>query len=140
MTKMFHLVLASVLLAGCSAAQPPNGRTRDGLTIMYKLVLAGHDTDGDGKWSRSEVDAMMDTSLSADPQQAPNRDQMRARLSRDFAAQDLNRDGYLDLVELLKEHLTTFTCVDANSDASLSQSEIERRMRRCDSDQDYVPL
>ena len=107
---------------------------------MYQLVLTGHDTDGDGKWSRSEVEAMMDLSLSADPQQAPNRREMRDRLIEDFAAQDLDRDGYLDLAELLKQPLATFTCMDADSDGSLSELEIQGGIGRCDTDRDYVAL
>lgn len=140
MSRTCASLLACLLLAGCSAAEPPNGKTRAGLTTMYQLVLAGHDTDSDGKWSRSEVEAMMDLSLSADPQQAPNRREMRDRLMEDFTAQDLDRDGYLDLAELLKEPLATFTCIDADGDGSLSQPEIQGRIGRCDIDRDYVAL
>ena len=135
---MFTLLLTCALLASCSAAEPPNGKTRAGLTAMYGLVLAGHDTDGDGKLSQREVEAMLDASLADDPQQAPGRREMRDWLIEDFAAQDLDRDGYLDLAELLKQPLATFTCLDANSDDTISEPEIQRGMGRCGTDRAYV--
>ena len=131
MTRTSTLLLACVLLASCGIAEPPNGKTRDGLTTTYALMLAGEDKDGDGKLSPREVEAMLDASLADNPQQAADRGDMRRQLIEDFAAQDLDRDGFLDLAELLKEPLANFTCMDANRDEQISDSEIQRGMARC---------
>lgn len=137
MYRVTVCLLALPLLVGSQGVSRPDSTTRAGLTSIYHLILEAHDSDGDKRLSKGEVEAMIDLSLFG-PQQASSRPEMRVWLVQDYANQDSNRDGYLDLTELLKKPLETFACMDANNDGSLSQPEIRAEMARCDPGPAYI--
>lgn len=90
--------------------------TRAELITGFEHVLKSHDQNGAERLSRAEVGAMVG------PGDA---------LLRDYAALDVNHDGYLTLAEILRKPLATFTCIDSNGSGSLSASEILERKDRC---------
>ena len=119
-------------MGSCSTAHAPDGSTPAGLISGYELVLKGSDKNRDAKLSRAEVQEMVDAGLTRNGSAAPAKAEMRDWLLRDYAAQDVDRDGYLNLDELLEEPLATFTCIDTDSDGLITQSEIQAGMGRCD--------
>ena len=119
---------AVLLVGGCSSSDLPNGSTRAGLVSGFELVIKGHDLNGDRKLSLEEIQAMVDSAFKSGLEP-----ELRNRLLQDYARQDLDKDGYLDLAELTKEPLTTFACIDANRDGYIGQPEIEASGGRCGS-------
>ncbi|MBY4636630.1 hypothetical protein K5P26_05695 [Sphingopyxis sp. XHP0097] len=119
---------AFLLVGGCSSSDLPDGSTRAGLVSEFKLVIKGHDRNGDGKLSLEEIQTMVDSAFKSGLEP-----ELRNRLLEDYARQDLDKDGYLDIAELTKEPLATFACIDANRDGYIGQPEIEASAGRCDS-------
>lgn len=138
MIRALACLIGCSQLASCAAKEPPDGRTREGLTAGYELVLEGNDADDDGKLSTREVRSMVASSFSANNGKAPEHRKMHDWLVEDYAAQDTDRDGYLSLEELLKEPLATFGCMDTNSDDFLGQSETQAGLGRCDNGRPFV--
>ena len=60
-------------------------------------------------------------------------EEARSWFIEDYAAQDLNHDGFLSLDELLREPLANFGCMDRNRDGELTQGEIDAGLTRCGS-------
>jgi len=53
-------------------------------------------------------------------------------VTRNSRALDLDRDGFLGVAELLKEPMAPFACTAADAVGSLSQSQVQSRIERCD--------
>jgi Ca2+-binding EF-hand superfamily protein len=119
---------AILLVGGCGSSNLPDGSTRAGLVSGFKLVIEGQDRNGDEKLSLEEIQAMVDSSFKSGVEP-----ELRNRLLQDYARQDLDKDGYLDIAELTKEPLATFDCIDANRDGYIGQPEIEASAGRCGS-------
>ncbi|HEX8214803.1 MAG TPA: hypothetical protein VF582_04950 [Allosphingosinicella sp.] len=131
MTNSPPLLLVSCLLFASCSTFGGDEATRTSLTSHYASVLAAHDADGDEKLSRAETEAMIEIVFPKDRPAAVNSAELRERVIGDYAAQDTDQDGYLTLVELLKDPLATFDCMDVNSDDRLSSREIDSGMSRC---------
>lgn len=134
MKTAFPLLLAgSFLLGGCSTVESGNDATRNSLASGYASVVAAHDADGDERLSSAEIAAMVELGLPKDIPAPANVTELRDWLIGFYAAQDLDKDGYLTLAELLKGPLATFECMDVNRDQRLSKREQEGAMGRCES-------
>jgi hypothetical protein len=123
-----HFIGACLLLGGCGSSDLPSGDTRAGVVSQFELVIESHDRDADGKLSSSEIQSMIDLSFKSGLEP-----ELREQLLQDYARQDLDKDGYLNIAELTKEPLATFDCIDANRDEYIGQPEIEASGGRCGS-------
>lgn len=130
------LLAGSFLLAGCSTVESGNA-TRTSLTSGYASILAAHDADGDERLSGAEIAAMVELGLPKGVSAAPDVAELRDWLIGYYAAQDMDKDGYLTLAELLKGPLATFECMDVNRDQRLSKREREGSMSRCEFELDH---
>jgi len=132
--------IALLLVAASGPAELPNGKTRAGVVAGMTLILKTYDLDSDGRLSQGEVKLMVDRSLAQAMKTGRNTKQlneMRSWTIDYYAAQDLDHDGYLSLVELLKEPLAEFDCMDQDHDGALTQTEIEAGMDHCGSGREY---
>ncbi|MBD3733298.1 MAG: hypothetical protein IE934_11345 [Sphingopyxis sp.] len=120
-----HYIGACLLLGGCGSSDLSNEGTRARVVSEFQLVIKSHDRDADGKLNSSEIQSMIDQSgLQPD---------LRERALQEYLRQDLDKDGYLDIAELIKEPLATFDCIDANRDDHIGRPEIEASALRCGS-------
>jgi hypothetical protein len=127
------LLTASLLLAGCTSLSTPDTNTRTRLISGYAAVLATQDSDADQRLSTSELEAMLDRVFSMEPPTSDLHDWAIAY----YAAQDTDSDGYLTLVEILKDPLSSFDCMDANRDDRLSDREVRAGVERCPPENPY---
>jgi hypothetical protein len=117
MTKPF-LILASVVPATPSLARPAtvpsasargHGMALDQFLARQTLRIMAADTDGGGRGSKAEIEAMPDKS-DRDP-------------SRRFERMDANHDGYLDREEIRAALARRFQRMDRNGDGIVTPEE-----------------
>ena len=130
----------ALLLLVPTACHSNNSRrldTREKVISGFTGVLKSWDKDGDGRLSRSEVEAMVNESFRRMAQSVPagevhpELEAQRQEAIDHYMAQDTNKDGYLSLSELVKEPLANFSCIDADHDGKLSKSEERSAIDRC---------
>ena len=126
--------LASVLLISSQAHGEKGATSRAAVVEGFTKVLRDWDKDGDGKLSFAEIEAMIDAAfpLKYFASEADAR-RLRGRALVDYRNQDLSKDGFLTLNELLREPITHFDCMDVDHDDVVQRDEIEAGIQRCDS-------
>jgi hypothetical protein len=131
------LLVSCVLLGSCSTRAGGENATRSALTSGYASVLAAHDSDGDERLGRAEVEAMIELMFPKNILAVSHFAELRDWLVADYSAQDADKDGYLTLSELLKGPIAAFECKDVNRDGRLTRPETEGGMSRCASEETY---
>jgi len=143
-TYLFALLLLA--LTACHRNRSIRVDTREKLISVYTATLKHWDKDGDGRLSRTEVEAMVDAGFrriaqTVPPGEAhPELQTERLQMIDEMMAQDADKDGYLSPTELLKKPLAGFSCADADHDGKLSKSEERTSMERCDPPLEGQPL
>ena len=137
MRYILVLTASCLLVASSCTAKQADANTRERMISNFGLILKSWDKDRDGKLRRTEVQTMVDASfreIAPQPQDWQEHAELgpqRQQILDHYASEDTNRDGYLNLDELLKAPLATFDCMDANHDAALSKDEIFGSPSRC---------
>jgi Ca2+-binding EF-hand superfamily protein len=128
-------ILASVLLTASQAHAERDARSREAMATGFAKMLHNWDKDGDGKISANELVIMIgDAFPSKYYASEADAQSVREGALADYKDQDLDKDGFLTLSELLKEPMATFDCIDVNHDGVLQQDEIDSGVSRCGSD------
>ena len=126
MAAWLPIVLLAVTAASPAPAHPaPRASTLTWMLSGFEAIMTRNDADHDGRLSRAEWGAMVGRAFPAKPR--ARRDahyyQVRQRALREFDVENVNKDKYLTLAELLRAPMATFVCMDTNRDDTISKDE-----------------
>jgi Ca2+-binding EF-hand superfamily protein len=131
------IAMPLLALAACYDHSSLRLDTREKVISSFSGVLKSWDRDGDGRLSRSEVEAMADEPIrelrhrSTPGETHPELEAQRQQMVAEYMSQDANGDGFLSLDELLRNPLAAFDCMDANHDGKVSKEEERGVLNRC---------
>ncbi len=126
---MLSILLLMLASTQASITEEP---TPEAIVAQYRLVMQRWDRDGDARLGLDEIDRMVDTGLRS-PQPLPADDEgaFKNAMRDYYRAQDLDRDGFVDMDELQKAGLTVFNCIDADQNGRASIAEMQQGASRC---------